>query len=893
MPGYVDTVSDVTLGRIPRFRFKIGGIEEIFYTNDSTKSKTTHEYDAATMYNNLDTNFPGNVAFCKEVGVLTIKPEFCAENTRLNGALPNSLTEGNLFEENLNINLQNLMLKHSTPLVSLSSQYYTTYWDRSKTLRSIYVNQSGINIYQKDNTGDSISDYYENNTSGACRIKNDKVNTAETNKYVCLKLSSSGNLPYSANKGMYFEFNISNSIFNPENVSCTKLVKSDSGSNILTGQFVSLNEKHICIQLGCDTDYTKYLLLQENQAPVFVTEYTKTKIFNTTIGPGVVKFPISKTFNIKITPYINSLLVESDIFDTFNVQVDANPNSKEYFDCVGAGLKVSLIGFGEFSFAFGQIKYRERAAASDNLYNFVYCNRIISVQEFDTDKDFTKEAYVFRKNINVGYELVVNRTTTNNDGSPISASTTPKNVWVLYLLTDDPFLTPYAYKVIVGQNITQVSPAPSQSLALAWQELLVTDINISTTATGLTKLTKSGSITFSNKKTYIDGKTLHTPTIPQDVFAMDWTIINQRAIKIEFAYAYIGEDSEFIELTEADWEPLFTGFITDPNTKKDNFGNSTISFKLEDRWMQVSDCKVTWSRYYDGVKQIDTILDCLRESGIYAPKRYSEYAAAPDPTIYDVVISSDPMVTSFVLPLPPNALLHPAYKPKIKTSVQKFLDTICEISNVVTYFDASGKFNIKHLREITGSFATNNYTVFADYVMSPDDVPAIQPLMLTPPWNNIQSPVFNRDVKTGVYNTVFVFGPNEVPNTIAVDWDVANDLRSIHDTTATNYIGYKKILFKAMLAYGSKQIRQLMARRYLAEASYPQERYSWTSLGNTLPVFTYVNFRENHIKTGVNESTVYFLIKNDFSYSSKDFKCISTMEAKRLKGLFQLYGIVE
>lgn len=884
-----------TKGRIPRFRFKIGGLKDVFASVDYTKAKTTHEYEAATLYDNIDSNILGGIDYRPEVGLLTIQPVSIPENTRLVGAVTNNLSESTAFETAILDAQKAIISKHPSD-VEFDKNYYTTYWNLSPRARNIYADGKGIAIYTKDTSKDSKENYIESVLNDFCSIINYAPDVNGVNKYNSLVLDTTSglNLPYSANKGLYFNFMVGNSKVTPETINpCERIVSDDYGMTIESNQNVTITQKHICIEIGTDTVYRKFLLLEDGDVPTFVTEYIDGNVeYTIESGTSTINFPESTNFYVKITPYLNCLLIESDLFvEPLKVYVDGQPNAeKSLYDCMGAGLKVNFAGFSVFSFACGQTKYYTVADLIDNTRTsaLLTCVSTYRLQEYDISKDIKRIARVYGNSEFCKYYLqITSPIETYNDKTPVHTDTTLKFAWDLGLYTINPFLTPYVYKVIVGQDITYVPPTLDTA---EWQySFQVQNLDISTSAEGLTKLTKTGSISFSNKKTYIDGY------IPPSLTAIDWTVVNQRAIKIEFAYVTVDDTCEFPELVEADWKPLFTGFITDPSIKKDKYGDSIVTFQLSDRWMQIEDCKVTWSRIYDGVKQIEAILDVLRESGIYAPKTYAEYVTSYNAlhyNTYDVVISSDPMVTSFVLPLNPNAWVNPVYKPKIKTSAKAFLDTLCEISNLVVFFDADGKFNIKHLREITGSFAANNYTVFADYILPASACPNNSAMMM-PPWNNIQSPVFNRDVKDGLYNTVFVFGPNEVPNTIAVDWAVAIDKNSISNTGVTNYVGYKKILFKAMIAYGSKAVREIMAHLYLAEASHPQEVYNWKSSGNLLPLFSYVNFRENHIKTGVNENSVYFLIKNNFSFNAADLTCSSEMEAKRLKGLFQLYGIVE
>lgn len=887
-------------GRIPQFRFKIGSIEDILTTNDATKSVPSNEYAAGDLFNAKSAQ-QGNIAYCSELGVITINPVTIVENTFLSNKLVTSPDEANLTA-NKNLARKSIKAKHgysatgNSAGVTLNDNYFTSYWKPAKRFRTFYQDATGLCVYENTDLSDIYSGYYENVTSEpsghACRIRDDRV-VAGVNKYSALEYDNAKNVAYTANMGMIFEFKINNSTVIDWGVSCAR-IRQDSYGNYFkeSGQSVTITDKHICIIIGMNTNYIKYLLLQENVPPVFITEYvTKTgNGYYVTYGTGNVSFPLNETFYVSITPYINNLIIDFNK-SKFKVPVDYQPNFSKSNDYMGKGVKVNLCGFNEFSFGFGKTKYN----ATKELNNYtnpsavLSCENSLRTQQYVSPQPKVTVATVYGDATQSSYNIITNEVTTDVNGKAWNTSLSNKYTWDLYMYTLNPFITPYLYKVKLGQDVYAIAPTNTAT----WQSnVLVNSINITTSAEGLYKAKKTGSITFSNRNTYIDGLTLiSSVTDPPKV---DWaTGNNQKAIKIQFTYLTIppGVDPPgFTEIQETDWQDLFTGFITNPKISKDSYGNSLVTYDLVDRWMQIEECKVTWNRIYDGVNMITALLDCLREAGIYAPKTYATYAL--NPTVYDVVISSDTLVNQYVLPLVPNALLNPSYKPKLRNAVEAFLDTLFELGQFVVYFDASGKFNIKHLREVVGTAALNKYVFFSDTISADAECPN-NPLMLMPPWNNIKAPNFNRNVRTGIYNMVMVFGPNEKSdNKFPVDWEIVNNLDSMHNPAAENYIGYKKILFQAMLAYGNKQIRQYMAKQYLAEASYPQEDYTWESFGNLLPIFTYVKFKEYNISTGVNQYAYYYLIKNNFSYNSSDLSCKSEMQAKRLKGLAQIYGII-
>lgn len=321
------------------------------------------------------------------------------------------------------------------------------------------------------------------------------------------------------------------------------------------------------------------------------------------------------------------------------------------------------------------------------------------------------------------------------------------------------------------------------------------------------------------------------------------------------------------------WKRVFTGYMTNPRHIRKSFGEKYVIFELHDRLYGLERIRLINSPYFDGTNWLKSFKKLLKYGG------FKEHEVLVDKTF------ADSGLAGYSIPYAPNFYWNPQYRFAFGTSLTKALDELHKLTRTFFYIDEYGR------ARIYGPAGFLNRETITFYGNS-EDVPQ-------EPHNeryNVLSS-FDYSVDTdSIRNVVVCGGPN---------WDAKNansfgimykmvDVASIEDVNAFNYLGFEAMFtfFKVWLAKPNMVAEKV--RDYWERARYPIQSVSWVCPFYGLHrLYNPVKFVDPTIEIpstyideiGEEQEQKFWLTQSTFEYDASKLSLHSKMEATFIRGL--------
>lgn len=512
-----------------------------------------------------------------------------------------------------------------------------------------------------------------------------------------------------------------------------------------------------------------------------------------------------------------------------------------------ATMSVGFVGVGCCSFAFAPIRYPKGS--------MVFKSRRLTLPFAATNysgkissPSYTLPAGVSSKDTNAKIKVAL----------AVKPETTVTEFWYEITVdnTDDRY-TPYLHSAIVNWLPKIEQPSSLTSIV---DDPHIQAINITPQIENVFKIKQSGSITFTN-------------------FAGEWDNLGaQLAIRIHYKRSTDDTDIDDESLC------IFKGYATRIGLPRRGIVEKYATYSLVDRWLRLSDMKISNSPYFDGVNWFQTLQYLARLGGFSSDdiRVITADSGEEGVAISDYVTSGK--YGRFVLPLVFNAKENPQYKFKFGMSIEQCID---EIHKLLRIFITINKNGVLQLIEPEAISARDTITFSDSLAETPDG----QTLGIDNVWYSLTPFDYSKDPAV-IRNFVQVAGPDfSVDRSFYAAAARMYDNASIIDVNAFNYIGYVKPYMFSQTYLCNQAMRQYLAADIYRRVRMPQEDVTWSTRYVPIPLFTPVQFIDG---TGtVPAEQTFYIYGNEFAFDAAKMSVTSNLQAKLVRGLIGAVVAVE